>query len=235
MSVCTSCGMYDGTKCPFHASTDRIAQLEAELAELREILTDEADAIPTWDEKIGRLSLSQCLRILVGDAKADADMLASERARHARTQAEAAVMMEVVACANYLLVSFSNPHHAPIAKKRLESAFLALWKLLGVSEDDPFLPHPYDAAMDALRRKSAGRVLSERVPWLEVVAKAMKRIVDTDTHGINVPDESGAMRPTGTDFCGRCNRNSFWPHADDCPIKLGADALAALNEKGGGQ
>lgn len=51
---------------------------------------------------------------------------------------------------------------------------------------------------------------------------ALQRIVDTDTHGKNVRDEHGSMRPTGTDFCGRCNRNSFHPHAVDCPIALAA-------------
>jgi hypothetical protein len=59
--------------------------------------------------------------------------------------------------------------------------------------------------------------LKERVASLE---KALRAIVDTDTHGKNVRDESGTMRPTGADFCGRCNRNSFHPHADDCPIAL---------------
>jgi hypothetical protein len=61
------------------------------------------------------------------------------------------------------------------------------------------------------------QVVRERMALLET---AVRRIADTDTHGKNVRDESGTMRPTGQDFCGRCNRNSFHPHADDCPIML---------------
>lgn len=57
---------------------------------------------------------------------------------------------------------------------------------------------------------------------------ALRAIVATDTHGKNVPDKHGAMRPTGNDFCGRCNRNSYWPHADDCPIAL---AIALLGSR----
>lgn len=62
----------------------------------------------------------------------------------------------------------------------------------------------------------------------ERLKTALRRIVDTDTHGKNVLDDSGRLRPTGTDFCGRCNRNSFHPHADDCPIVA---ARAALGEE----
>jgi len=127
--------------------------------------------------------------------------IASEKRAHARTQAEAAAMVEVVACANYLLVSFGNPHHAPIAKKRLESAFLALWKLLGVSEDDPFLPHPYDAAMDTLRQKSAGRAIAERVKRLEAALKAARVSM------------------------GHLSRGEGWTHADDEVWRMMADAL----------
>lgn len=56
----------------------------------------------------------------------------------------------------------------------------------------------------------------------ERLEAALRAIIDTDTHGKNVRDESGTMRPTGQDFCGRCNRHSFHPHAADCPIALAA-------------
>lgn len=85
--------------------------------------------------------------------------------------AESAAMHDVVACANYFSVASGNPVHSPVARQRLDAALGALWKLIGVNENDPFPSHPYDAAKDALARKSASRAIAERVRlWRELEA-----------------------------------------------------------------
>lgn len=85
--------------------------------------------------------------------------------------------------------------------------------------------HKIDWGRDAT--VNHGGIIYHTLCWGQAMHAALKRIVDTDTHGKNVRDEHGTVRPTGQDFCGRCNRNSFHPHADDCPIALAAKLLDA--------
>lgn len=84
-------------------------------------------------------------------------------------------------------------------------------------------------ASDAAERDSLRRDLAVTRAALAQCVTALTRIVETDTHGKNVRDGWGFLRPTGTDFCGRCNRNNYWPHTDDCPIALAAAVVVGVD------
>jgi hypothetical protein len=78
-----------------------------------------------------------------------------------------------------------------------------------------------DEANERERVEYAGDEIKRLLARLAAMEGALRRIVDTDPH----KDDMG--------FCERCNRNSSWPHADDCPMTLARAALATPTTAGG--